>query len=256
MELEANTYSAQREAEIAGWLGEASASEDDVVDTEQVAVAETDDTSGVEETIETTVESGTDEGSATAVATTVDVGAAATVAGTASAGTEAVEGVTETATDISAATEADVSTVELDGNEPVQVAALAVPTVDMMPANPLEREVEALGIQEYSQRLAAFHTQLVRMVYGEIKYPKRAVRRSLEGRMELDVTLTADGTILNIALASSSGHQMLDEAAMEAAEKAFDNGLRTAVDPVAIAEFGSFETEQLTIPVPVAFLLQ
>ncbi|MCB1842790.1 MAG: TonB family protein [Halioglobus sp.] len=141
------------------------------------------------------------------------------------------------------------------GSGIVQIAAL-LPTPDMLPANPVESEVAALGVQAYSQRLATFHTDLVRRVYSEIHYPKRAVRRSLEGRLELDVTLTAEGELVEVAVASPSGHQLLDEAAVAAAIEAFAKGRLQQVDPVAIAEFGDFSTGDLVIPIPVSFQLQ
>jgi outer membrane biosynthesis protein TonB len=68
--------------------------------------------------------------------------------------------------------------------------------------------------------------------------------------------MTADGEILDIAVAVGSGHGLLDEAALDAAQKAFKRGLNTSVDPVALAEFGDFSTQQLTIPVPISFQLQ
>ena len=298
VELESHTFTAQREAEIASWLGD----EEEVVEEpaespvgETVAAAQETAASNTTTTISTGVAATTNAAvvtsttASTTASTTTAVAnstsdalhvatgsntapsaaipaiadatagsvavAAAAVNANADATTDLTDAPATTVTDITASADTDAGLVALDADGPVQVAAL-VPTQDVMPSNPLEREVADLGIQEYSQRLAAFHTQLVRMVYGEIKYPKRAVRRSLEGRMELDVTMTAQGRVISIEIASSSGHPMLDDAAIAAAQEAFGSGLRGAVDPVAIAEFGSFATEQLTIPVPVAFRLQ
>ncbi|MDX1732747.1 MAG: TonB family protein, partial [Halioglobus sp.] len=90
----------------------------------------------------------------------------------------------------------------------------------------------------------------------EIRYPKRAVRRNLEGRLELDVTMTAEGEVLSIQVALPSGHGLLDEAALAAARSALEDGLSAELDPVAIAEFGDFASGQLTVPVPVSFQLQ
>ncbi len=137
---------------------------------------------------------------------------------------------------------------------PLQLASLS-PAVELLPQNPLEREVQALGIQEYSQRLSQFHSDLIRRVYAAIRYPSRAVRRGLEGRLELDISMTASGQLLGVTIASPSGHALLDDAAIAAAEKAFDGG-PSAIDPVAVAEFGDFATEHLTVPVPVNFQLQ
>lgn len=44
-------------------------------------------------------------------------------------------------------------------------------------------------------------------------YPSSAVRRRLEGRLRLGVTIGADGQILAVRVLSSSGHPVLDESA-------------------------------------------
>jgi len=142
-----------------------------------------------------------------------------------------------------------------EDGEAVQVASLFSPGADMLPRHALEDHLSAIGVQAYSQRLSRFHTNLVRKVYGQIHYPKRAVRRALEGRLELDVTLTAEGDLVGIAVATTSGHQLLDEAAIAAAQDAFEERLQS-IDPVAVAEFGSFTTGELVIPIPVSFQLQ
>jgi len=136
-------------------------------------------------------------------------------------------------------------------------AEQTIQVASLMPAagvTTVEDEIRALDVQEYFQRLSTFHSRLVSMVYGEISYPKRAVRRDIEGRLELDVTLSAEGELKDIAIAVSSGHQLLDNAAMEAAQAAFRKTL-DEVDPVAIAEFGDFSSAEMTVPVPVSFQL-
>lgn len=115
-------------------------------------------------------------------------------------------------------------------------------------------EVTALGVQEYSRRVAAFHSTIVTRVYGEIRYPRRALRRELQGRMELDVVFSMAGALRAVEIASSSGHDILDEAAVEAAEAALESGI-PAIDPAARAEFGA-GPDELVVPVPVQFRLQ
>ncbi len=112
----------------------------------------------------------------------------------------------------------------------------------------------SLGVQEYSQRLAAFQGSMVARVYSKISYPKRAVRRSLQGRLELDVVLTGSGRLRAVKVASSSGHDMLDDAAVSAAREAFAKGVDD-VDPVALEEFG-VGPDEMIVPVPVQFRLQ
>ncbi|MFK7977997.1 MAG: TonB family protein [Halioglobus sp.] len=118
----------------------------------------------------------------------------------------------------------------------------------------LDSEVLSLGVKEYSQRLSTFHNDLVAKVYREIKYPKRAVRRSLEGRLELDITLRKSGELVAVAVAQTSGHKLLDEAAVEAAEAAMAPGRLESLDVVAVAEFGTRDG-RVVVPVPVNFQL-
>jgi TonB family protein len=72
--------------------------------------------------------------------------------------------------------------------------------------------------------------------------------------VELDVTLRSNGELLAVAVARSSGHKILDAAAVKAAEGAFSGGLPGSIDPVALAEFGG-EADYLVVPVPVSFKL-
>lgn len=44
-------------------------------------------------------------------------------------------------------------------------------------------------------------------------YPSSAVRRRIEGRLRLGVTIGTDGTIVSVRVLSSSGHSVLDESA-------------------------------------------
>ena len=136
--------------------------------------------------------------------------------------------------------------------EPVQVASLT-------PLNTLLNEPETaqtFDIKEYSRRVASFHKQLVSMVYGEIIYPRRAVRRELQGRLELDITLTDSGELIQVAVVQSSGHKILDEAAVSAAREALGGNQLASVDPMAAAEFRSDNSNrELVVPVPIMFML-
>lgn len=60
---------------------------------------------------------------------------------------------------------------------------------------------------------AAARRQLAEHVY----YPPEAIRLGLEGEVRLLLTLAADGTITDASLAASSGHELLDQAALSAA---------------------------------------
>lgn len=50
-------------------------------------------------------------------------------------------------------------------------------------------------------------------------YPKRALDEGMEGRVIVTVTINAEGAISDISVAKSSGHQVLDDAAVRAVRK-------------------------------------
>ena len=136
--------------------------------------------------------------------------------------------------------------------EATQVASL-LPAAGLTEAT-AENIVAALDVKDYSRRLAEFNNGVIRKVYSEIRYPTRAVRRGLQGRVELDVTLLESGELVDIAVARSSGHKILDKAAVTAAGKALASANPEELDPVAVAEFGGND-DRLIVPVPVQFML-
>jgi protein TonB len=110
-------------------------------------------------------------------------------------------------------------------------------------------------VGEYSRRLEEFNDLVIRRVYAEIEYPRAAVRRSLQGALELDVTIDADGALTGVVVARSSGYRMLDGSAVRAATRGLQRIDPDTIDPVAVAEYGT-EGGELVIPVPVTFRLQ
>ncbi|MCB1675686.1 MAG: TonB family protein [Halioglobus sp.] len=134
----------------------------------------------------------------------------------------------------------------------LQVAAL-MPTLSP-PAPTVPEGVAALDVKEYSRRLAEFNARLIKAVYSQVHYPGRAVRRGLQGRVELDVVLDGTGTLLDVIVARSSGYSTLDKAGVRAARKAVPGAGLDAADPVASAEYGDGDN-RLVIPVPISFIL-
>ena len=49
---------------------------------------------------------------------------------------------------------------------------------------------------------------------GNLNFPKEAKRRNLSGSLIMDVAINTDGTIRSIKIAKSSGHKLLDDAAL------------------------------------------
>ena len=114
--------------------------------------------------------------------------------------------------------------------------------------------VEAIDVIEYSNRLSAFNTQVLALVTSKVQYPRAAVRRNLQGKLELDLIIASDGSLLAVEIADSSGHSVLDKSAIRAAQSAIkDKGLGE-VDPVAVAEYADGKGN-IIVPVPVKFVL-
>ena len=153
---------------------------------------------------------------------------------------------------ISAATTADPG-IPAGNPEPIQVASL-MPTAELLQTH-VSDDIQNLDVQAYSQRLSAFHSQLIAMVYRQIRYPSRAVRRGLQGRLEMDITVLADGQLVAVDIVQPSGHTILDKAAVTAAQNALSAGELQTIDAVAAAEFGNTEDGKLVIPVPVNFII-
>ncbi|HET8722842.1 MAG TPA: energy transducer TonB [Anaeromyxobacteraceae bacterium] len=57
-------------------------------------------------------------------------------------------------------------------------------------------------------------------VFRTLRYPDEARRRRLQGRVELEFVLLADGRVRELGVRSSSGHGILDGAAVSAIESA------------------------------------
>lgn len=74
-----------------------------------------------------------------------------------------------------------------------------------------------------------------RKLSEHLYYPPAAIALGLEGETRLLLTLAADGTILDIRIASSSTHAILDQAAVNAArsmQRIPDSGMKELLLPV------------------------
>jgi len=67
--------------------------------------------------------------------------------------------------------------------------------------------------QEY--KYANYMSEWVKKVerVGNLNYPDEARRSGLAGKLIMDVTMNADGTVRNISIMRASGHKVIDEAA-------------------------------------------
>ena len=80
------------------------------------------------------------------------------------------------------------------------------------------------------------------------------MRRNLQGSLELDLHLNADGSLNEAVVVSGSGHNTLDAAAIRAAESAFSDSTLETIDSVAISEYSNPDG-RLVVPVPISFRL-
>lgn len=79
--------------------------------------------------------------------------------------------------------------------------------------------------QQTAQRILAAH----------VYYPPEAVARGLEGEVRLLLTLAPDGRLTDALIAASSGHALLDQAALDAVQtmgELPDTGVRELILPV------------------------
>lgn len=77
------------------------------------------------------------------------------------------------------------------------------------------------GPSEADRRRArrAYVRSLEGLLSGRVRYPRAAAREHLEGRAELCLRIGTDGRVLGHRICGSTGHDMLDDAAMEAASE-------------------------------------
>lgn len=108
--------------------------------------------------------------------------------------------------------------------EPVEPAAAVPPA-------PTFRQGRAPPPRELQGR--ALETVLAALMRGEV-YPRAAIDAGLEGRVLLLLTLDAAGRVTAVEVAGSSGHALLDDAALRAATRvgSLPGGRRQVLLPV------------------------
>jgi TonB family protein len=106
--------------------------------------------------------------------------------------------------------------------------------------------------REYQRQLREYVTHIMKKVFGKVVYPRRAIQRDRQGKVELLVTVDGDGNLLDVSLDNSSGHDILDSAASKAVRKAAPFPELTMV---AKEEFLAEDGTSFTIPIPITFKL-
>ena len=100
---------------------------------------------------------------------------------------------------------------------------------------------------ELRRRVRTYIRGLSDSLAGRVGYPLAARRAHLEGVVVLRVRLAVDGTVLGVRLARSSGHSMLDDAALASLQ---------GVDSLAAPPDGVPWDERRELPVPIRFRIQ
>ena len=96
---------------------------------------------------------------------------------------------------------------------------------------------------KYAAYMEAWRAKVERV--GNLNYPEEARRRKISGQLVLDVALNPDGKINQITIRSSSGHKVLDDAAIRIVELAapyapFPDAIRAETDVLHITRTWQF----------------
>ena len=68
---------------------------------------------------------------------------------------------------------------------------------------------------DYAAIMAGYRTQISGAFSRRYRYPRRAERAMLEGTVIIEVIIASDGTVLERRILKSSGHEILDQAALQ-----------------------------------------
>ncbi len=117
------------------------------------------------------------------------------------------------------------NTLAAEPTEPTQSARPAAVLSPARKTSPTVRPASAKQAVKAAQKKLSQH----------LYYPPEAVRLGIEGEVRLLVTLAADGRIADVVVAASSGHPILDHAAVKAV--------------YAMGALGGTEVRELILPV-------
>ena len=131
----------------------------------------------------------------------------------------------------------------MEATQPELVASLGTENPDYI-------EIE-LDDREYQRQLGEYVAQVMTKVFSSVVYPRRAVSRSLQGKVALLVELDQTGELLEVSTDASSGHAILDRAAVKAVK---DAAPFPELSLVAREEFAS-QDGIYQVAVPVTFRL-
>jgi len=129
------------------------------------------------------------------------------------------------------------------GSEAAQaVPSASAPRVRRLDAVSARAAVDAAYLAEWRQRVESVGNQY---------YPEASLRYGIYGSLRLLVTVRSDGRLENIEILESSGHAVLDEAAIRILRMAapfppFPPELRATTDKLEIVRTWQFEENPLS----------
>jgi periplasmic protein TonB len=112
--------------------------------------------------------------------------------------------------------------------------------------------LQQLDDREYQLQLSEYVRAVMTQVFKNVRYPRRAVKRELQGQVELLAELDQSGELLGIVLEASSGYDILDDAAIRAVEKATPF---PELSFVAKEEFADDSGDSYVMLIPVKFMI-
>ena len=127
-----------------------------------------------------------------------------------------------------------------------RLSSTANPARPTFAAQPRRKQISAATREyKYASYMEAWRLKVERV--GNLNYPEQAKRQRLYGALKLNVALNADGSINDIQLLGSSGHKILDEAAMSIVHLAapfapFPESIRAETDVLHIIRRWQFRS--------------
>jgi len=102
---------------------------------------------------------------------------------------------------------------------PRPAPALKKNIVKNTPVTEIKKEAEVNIKEQQNKILAQVKSKLIKKLKANFSYPKLAQRKNWQGKVILSLRITSLGEIANIQLATSSGYNVLDNAAIASLQK-------------------------------------
>jgi protein TonB len=138
--------------------------------------------------------------------------------------------------------------------EPGELAAMQHATVAGIAPEEMQQATQEKTQEktEYKRERDRYITNVMKKVIGNVDYPRRAIAKEREGKVELLARLARSGELLDLTLDNSSGYTTLDDAARLAVRRAAPFA---ELPPEALEEFTADDGKSYVVTIPVTFKL-